>query len=1061
MKKIFTSLLIFLAGFLLIPDQAKATHVMGSDIQWECLGGDKYRIKVTGYRDSNGVQLSNTAISFRGACSGIATSTQSMSAAKDITPVCPGQCTRCKSRGCNFAYGIEARELVTTIDVSQFKKQGCCEITISWAQCCRNGAITTGAANQNFYVEAKLNICQTPCDNSPTFTGDPLAIICLGRDFIYNQGAQDKDVDPKTGSQADSLVYSLSDPLTASGSKTSWTSPYSAQQPLKYLGFPKTDYRIDQFPFGFHLDSTTGDLLFRPMSIQQTVLTIQIEQFRNGKRIGVTRRDIQVVVIKCPDNTPPVISGINCSKPVAANFKTEACANERLCFTVCTSDKDRDDTVTIGWNAGIPGATFTVVNPGAKRENGRFCWTPTEAHANQKPPVFRFVVNAKDNACPVNGFAGRTFTIRVKLPPKAVYDTLLADCGVAEFRAERRGTVGIGQYLWALDGKLFPRKGGMADTLIHKFKTPGKKPFSLVLVGSNGCNVTLEDTMTIPEYVNVEGFRDTTVCAGTELKFTTLVRYNVGKYKLGWATDDGTTTLAGNVSSLTYKFGTESKDIIISIEDSVCENSDTLNITINNPPKLDLGNTQRICFYDDHEFIPLLTPVDTNNRDQFGQRIPDTDTNYRFAWYKNNLKSLVGIYPTYTARDSAKYYLQVFDSLGCGAIDSVDLRVNPERNWQPKPTTICIGDTAKLKVNERSATSKFFWFEPAIDRKIADSAAMPGVTKVYSTADSIIPTNPLPYQDTSYGIRWMETIGGVTCTEYHIVDIKVNPLPVVDVLPLPPLCEDYGKLDLRTYCSPAHFTGKGGVWTDDDPNLEKVTKSGNNYRFDSEVAGADGEKTKQHKLYYTYKDVNGCINIDSGVINVKPLPVLELTEESTTMCNNEDPRNLDQYVVKEKGGKWSWPNQQSGLTSVYQSDLNGDGIVEWVFDVTGVREGKKTLQYYYKNKITECEQTIEFIIDVIKVPEVDAGDYDSVCVNAAPFSLNKSRVDFALYSGPAGKWTYNGTDNAQSLELDNNLIDPSLYTVTEDPDYHYFTYRYTVPGSNCWAEDQTKFRVNK
>ncbi|MFY0674267.1 MAG: hypothetical protein JXQ87_12740, partial [Bacteroidia bacterium] len=461
--KFLKLLLPLIAVLALSVPKAEATHVMGSDIQWECIGKDTFKITMQVYRDCNGINLSATPMTALSSC-GSQRINMTMGAGRDITPVCDEQCTRCDSRGCSFQYGIEVRELTAILIVSDWRKNGCCEVTLTWQQCCRNGAITTGAANQNFYVEAKLNICQDPCDNSPTFTGDPLAIICLGRDFIYNQGVQDKDIDPVTGGLADSLVYSWAEPMTSATGKTTWSNNYSFNKPLNYLGFPRNNLK---FPRGIHLDSATGDMMFRPMKVEQTVMSIKIESYRKGKFTGVTRRDIQVVVIKCPDNNPPVISGINCKQPKPQNFKTQACAGEKLCFTVCTSDKDKDDTVTISWNAGIPGATFEIINKGDKRETGRFCWTPSEAQVSKFP--YTFVVNAKDNACPVNGFSARSFQIVVKAPPKAEYDTLIYDCGEARFIARKVGRINISQYMWNLSGRIVVNRGGAADTVWHNY----------------------------------------------------------------------------------------------------------------------------------------------------------------------------------------------------------------------------------------------------------------------------------------------------------------------------------------------------------------------------------------------------------------------------------------------------------------------------------------------------------------------------------------------------------------------------------------------------------------
>ena len=1013
--KLLKLLLIFSAFSLLGTFKVSATHVMGSDIQWECIGEDTFRIKVTVYRDCNGIQLGNGPFTISSNCGTMRVSA-SMSGGEDITPVCDEQCTRCDSRGCTFKYGIQKWVLTGTVVLSTWRKNGCCEVTISWGQCCRNGAITTGAANNNFYVDAKMNICQDPCDNSPTFTGDPLAIICLGRDFIYNQGATDPDVD-SVGGLADSLVYKFAEPLQTATSKTAWSSPYSYDKPIYFLGFPKSNLK---FPRGLHLDVNTGDLMFRPMKEEQTVVSLQIEEYRNGKRIGYTRRDIQIVVIKCPDNNPPVISGINCKDPKPENFKTDACAGQKLCFTVCTSDKDKDDTVTIGWNGGIPDATFDVLNKGDRRERGRFCWTPDESKVSKFP--YNFVVTAKDNACPVNGFSARSFSIIVKAPPKAKYQHLIYNCGNAEFRAQKTGNINISQYMWGISGRLVANKGGKGDTVWHHYKYPGKKPYTLTLIGGNGCNTIYEDTVEIPDYVNVTVSPDMVVCAGATVNVSAIVADASGKYRVKWSTGDSTENKTTSTTQFTV--GDTNTYVIAHVKDEYCDNADTVFITVNNPAKFKLGDPARICPGDEHRFFPTIEK-DTAN--------PDADSIFTYAWYQDKPNgAVVSTFDTITVKDSARYYLKVIDSLQCSSIDSIDLFVNPDRNWRPNDEVICFKDSVYFDVKETSPKSRFDWWN---DLDTTKPSAFTGERFGHK-----------PAATQYYGIKWSETLFGLTCIEYDSVRVKVNELP--NIVPKKPgdVCENEDPFSLQLNATPL-----GGQWF--DTTGREIIKFG---QFYPKVAGADGQNPKTHQLFYTYTDpVTQCTDTNNTFIIVRPLPEVKLNEDTVKMCDTEDPRELGQYVEKVFG-EGQWPDEINGVgVNRGVVELNG----KYYFDPKVVNnvQGFYRLIYKYTNNNTplpHCHNTDTLVLHLITVPEIEAGVYDSVCHDAFPVSLNK-----ASPSGSTGEWYYIGTDvtvDSSQWTKDDNSFDPTTYDVGT----HYLAYRYTVPKSECFGLDTTHVKIN-
>ncbi|MCB0736697.1 MAG: T9SS type A sorting domain-containing protein [Bacteroidetes bacterium] len=401
----------------------------------------------------------------------------------DVTPFkdCYN-CSRCSDTACINGYGFNLVVFETSIDLKGLINQGICNIVASLNTNAISSSVSVVSSDKVFH-KLEFNACEANTLKPAIRFAE---LIGLGDDYVKNRFDQ---------SDKDSVFYSLEPVLKSEATNASYASLYDYAKPVKYLGFPKA-FDTDKFPFGFNLDSAKGSLMFRPMTLQTSMVRIKRQEYRNGKFLCSASTDLFIGVVKLPENNVPIISGINCASPEPANFKTEVCVGEKICFTICTSDKDTIDKVTIGWNEGISDGTFTIVDTTAKRQAARFCWTPTEADARQNPPVFRFVVNASDNNCFENGFAGRTFTIRVKEKPTATVKTVDEKCGEIRFMAEKTGEIGIGQFLWAVDGKLYPRRGGTHDTLYHKFKRGGYySPFKLIIVGANGCNNTLTDSI--------------------------------------------------------------------------------------------------------------------------------------------------------------------------------------------------------------------------------------------------------------------------------------------------------------------------------------------------------------------------------------------------------------------------------------------------------------------------------------------------------------------------------------------------------------------------------------
>ncbi|MBR9917135.1 hypothetical protein GYB29_05505, partial [bacterium] len=675
---------LFLPLLLLAP-RAEATHVMGADITYKCVDSLKFEFTIKYYRDCRGVGFSNPSsqTSIRcltGGSQGISLSLESI---EEITPVCATASGGCQpSNTYGTGEGIEQHTYTGTIDFTQSPynsliSSGCCKFRVITQQCCRNGAINTGAANQNFYTYADLDICAQPCNSSPSLTSEPIGILCCNQPFFYNNGASDT-------SDFDSLSYAWANPLTYNGANISYSGQYYAyNHPFQvyYPGSLQPPYTNPNAspPIGCYLDPLTGDIILTPTRCDEvTVAVIEVKEWRKDstgtyKLIGTTRRDMQFITKTCPDNNPPEIDG-----PYAYNV----CAGAQLCFNVTTDDEvftppppaqaPPPDSVKISWNRGIPGATFTVTNPTARLQTGQFCWTPTLDQASDLP--YTFTVTARDNACPLNAVTVRSFRVTVKPRAQAERNIDTLPCGRYFVESEPiAGFRGAPTYRWQiLDSArniVFDRREAhfastnsflsvkKSDTIIFR-----KGGFYIIQHTINNspqnCPTTYYDTLIVPGpfRADLSIGEDTFICAKTTLTIQPYIYNGQAPYNFQWATmgidDDGNTLPNGVIRlqdtlpyyDLTLPEGQYDTAIALFARDgSGCTTVDTIRVFQKQNPRVYLPEDPRICTYDSVLIIPSFDTaywVDRVNLDSAGN--PDTvrqgDTLFK-KWFLNGASS--------------------------------------------------------------------------------------------------------------------------------------------------------------------------------------------------------------------------------------------------------------------------------------------------------------------------------------------------------------------------------------------------------------------------------------
>jgi hypothetical protein len=395
MVKIFTHLRLAVAILIsfLTFQQAQATHIMGSDISFRCLGGNNYQVVVAVYRDCSGVTVpTSISVDVNSTCgnSTVVCTQDAGASGLEVSQLCASAVSTCA--GGNFP-GVELYTYVGNVTI----QPSCGLYTFSYSDCCRNTSnnlVDNAAPSLGFYVEATLNSDLVACDAAPVFTSLPVPYFCVNQPVNYSHGSIDTD--------GDSLVYTLIAPQDQVGGGLVYTGGYSAVAPLPTAS-------------GFNFDASTGQMSFTPTQQGVYVVDVLVTEYRNGVVIGTTMRDIQIVIINCNNNAPTInncLTLANVSGGVINDCNSlGVCPGTTVTFSISGYDADGQPvTVTSNIASSIPGATLTTTTVGGPDSIiTTFSWTPSPLDTG-----FRyFTVQFEDNACPITGLQLFTYDITI------------------------------------------------------------------------------------------------------------------------------------------------------------------------------------------------------------------------------------------------------------------------------------------------------------------------------------------------------------------------------------------------------------------------------------------------------------------------------------------------------------------------------------------------------------------------------------------------------------------------------------------------------------------------
>lgn len=888
--------------FLLVATQQEvsASHAMGADLTYECLGGNQYRLTFSFYRDCAGIAApSSVSIQYSSSCfPAVQSVTLNPTATSPtlITPVCPTVATTCN--GGTFT-GIQ--EWIYTGVVTL--PGPCADWIFSQSQCCRNNAISTisSPGSQDLYVYTLMNNTNGICNNSPTFSNRPVPFACVGQRFCFNHGANDID--------GDSITYQLITPLDGPGVPVTYLAPYSNTQPVQ-----------SSPPVTFN--PLTGDICMLPTQADVTVFAVLVSEYRNGVLIGQIERDIQLTVNAC-NNQLPWLTGINGTPFSSATI----CANVPYSFYIASIDLDAANTTTITWDFGIPGATLTMT--GGRRDSAFFNWTPTTADISNIP--YCFTATVYDDNCPYLGLQIFSYCFTVRGVEANAGPDQTVSCGATTtLVGSGSGSPGAYNYVW--------NPGNVPGTTLNGAGV-GTYTFTVSL---GACSHT--DTVQVLPGAGVPtaDFAFTNNCSGLPINFTDQSVVAPGVIT-GWNWNFGDGSPTSNLQNPSHLYGANGTYNVTLIVFTATGCSDTLTqqVVINTNIPTASFTAANVC---------QGTPV--NFTDQSGGG-PITNWSWNFndpASGGANSSSAQNPTHAFTGPGTYNVTLQVTNAAGCTNQIQQNVTVHANPVFNVVDEQICVG--GQITLSGPAGYSLYSWAPGGAGQSITVSPASTTVYVLTVTdantcvgSDNVTVTvNALPVANAgadqticqgtnanlsaSGGATYVWNPGNLAgqnvtvspsnttvfvvtvtnaagCTNTAQMTVNVNPMPSVSAGNDAAICKG-GSITLTANSGVANY-----VWTPGGMGTSSITVS--------------PAITTTYTV--TVSDAIGCAGTDQVTVTVNPLPVADFTNTGPACLGSAVTLNDASTVTTGSVTGWNWDlgNSQNSFTQHPSVTYSSDG----------------------------------------------------------------------------------------------------------------------------------------
>ncbi|MGV3596807.1 MAG: T9SS type A sorting domain-containing protein [Bacteroidota bacterium] len=788
MKKLFYQLFLAIAFLCITIQNTKAGSVIGADITYVNKGNDSLLVTLHLYRDCNSIVTSIPPISVTSACK-TTYFPLTLVSTTDITGVglnCSVQ-SRCTG---SYPYGIEDRVYTTTVYIGG---DTCCFYRLGWKECCRNSAITTGAAGHYFYTEATINKCLAPTNSSPTFASVPQVLLPVGQ----NQSLNFKTNDPNF----DMLSYELITPYSGQDTVINYSGSWSSSKPITFLGFPNPSLTL---PAGFYFNNATGFIEFRPTKQNEiSVISVKVSEWRmiNGVKtfIGSVIRDLQTIVISSANNKQPFFTTTSDEIKMCGGLTTQ-------CFNITADDYNTDDTLSFTFSHLLDSVVITNVGT-AKRPIMRVCVTFNTAELNSNKP-FEILAKVYDNVCPLRGTGTKLYRLRTGpyMPDSFAINKTLNCRSLATNFVNNSSSSSSFSTLFEIKSANHTYTEPLANTfVVGDVKEWGWHNIKMEISSNAFCDTrTYYDSVFIPQsnFMSVKVGKDSSVCFNSSYTVSPLITNGNAPFKYQWNTGDSTAAISKSLALGTNIFRLELTDA------AGCSANDTVLVKYFNPSAVLSGDTVK-CINDSITLTATLSNT--------------TKPVYQWAGFATG-DAIISTKLT----ASKQFVFTLVDSSGCFLTQTYNVLASAPALTLTHNHLQCVGDSIRL-----SATTTGGVGTPTVNWPI------------FSKTGNNIVLNPS--QSAGKIFFYANVTDALGCQSTQNDSVVINNLPPISLTAPANRCENTGLVSLTSLATPTGGVWSGATITGSDFNTN-TSGAGNfalKYSYTDPSTGCTAEKNTQ------------------------------------------------------------------------------------------------------------------------------------------------------------------------------------------------------------------------